>query len=86
VLTAAAMKTEDGIHEHDAEVLQEMCYKAFYRSWAAYSKYLRSLVLDKDKVVVCSILGCFGLVKHLSEHVEVKSEKTVCYVASPDLL
>jgi len=80
------MKTEDSTREHDIEVLQEMCYKAFYRCWAAYTKYIRSLVLDKDKVVVCSILGCFGLVKHLTEHVEVKSEKTVCYAACPELL
>jgi hypothetical protein len=80
------MKTEDSTREHDTEVLQEMCYKAFYRCWAAYTKYIRSLALDKEKVVVCSILGCFGLVKHLTEHVEVKSEKTVCYAASPELL
>ena len=80
------MKTEDGIRDHDTEVLQEMCYKAFYRSWAAYTKYLRSLVLDKDKVVVCSVVGCFGLVKNLSEQIALKSEKTVCYAASPELL
>ena len=82
MLTPAAMKSEDGMQELDLESLQEMCYKTFYRSWAAYTKYLRSLVLDKDKVVFCSIMGCFGLVKNLSDPIEVKSDKTVCYIAA----
>lgn len=57
------------------DILMELCYKAFYRAWGSYTKYLRSIVLDKGNVIHCSILGTFSLVSNLEDKTSGVSEK-----------
>lgn len=42
------MKQQDGLTDLDIESLHSRCYRVFYKSWSAYTKYLKSHVIEKS--------------------------------------
>ena len=49
------------VEEGGIELQHQFQYKKFCRVWQAYTKYLRSHVLERDLVVHCQYFGTFSL-------------------------
>jgi len=81
------MKQSDGISELDIDELQSLCFKAFYKGWAAYTKYLNYQVIEKGNSIHCMVFGTFSQLSNLT--IDRKYDPTssaICYAPTIDLL
>lgn len=76
------LQSSQGNAAMDAEQTRIIAYKLFTRVWSAYCKTLLKEVLEKQKTIVCPILGIFSPLKNLVGNEDSSDEKNLCYMPS----
>ena len=86
-MTTAGIKGPDGTTDLGQEELHEKCYKHFYKVWSAYTKYLKSQVIEKEVALVCNLFGVFTKNTNITlPELCASPDERISYIPSPEFV
>jgi hypothetical protein len=72
-----------GSETQEESLKLQKCYSRFLKAWTAYSKYLKTQVLEANQFVYCQYVGSFfklNLVDHSAD------DQSVCFMPNREML